>query len=212
MEATHVHDVYDIIAEEFNDSRYSVWNFVKKFMENKEHLYGLDIGCGNGKNMIHENMVGVDTCKSFVSICQEKGKNCVLSNCLSLPFKSNTFDYAMGISVFHHLSTHERRVAAINEMSRVVKDGGEMIFNIWSFENQQKRKFIKGDNFVPWETRAKKNVVPKVYNRYYYICDKDLFLELINDLDLKISNYEIDNECGNWIIKIINDKSKYIYE
>lgn len=205
MEQTHVHDVYDIIADEFNDSRYSVWNFVKKFLENKESLYGIDIGCGNGKNMIHTNMIGIDACDKFVNICQQKGKNCVVSNCLNLPFENDSFDYAIGISVFHHLSTHERRVQAIKEMIRVVKDGGEMIFNIWSEEDQPKRKFCKGDNFVSWQTRAKKNISPKTYERYYYICDKDLFLSLI--ADLHISNYQIFNECGNWIVKIIIHKS-----
>lgn len=203
MEQQYVHNVYNMIADEFDDSRFSVWNFVKDFLKDKESQYGLDIGCGNGKNMIHNNMIGIDTCPIFVNKCIERGKTCMLANCTELPFHTGEFDYAMAISVIHHLSTHKRRVEAINEMRRVVKIGGELIFNIWSVENQTKRKFVNGDNFVPWETRPKKNVVPKVYSRYYYICNELSFIKLIEEFNFK--QYEIYNECGNWIVKIINE-------
>ena len=45
IEQQFVLDTYANIAKEFSNTRYHVWNFVKEFLKNKQHLYGLDIGC-----------------------------------------------------------------------------------------------------------------------------------------------------------------------
>ena len=54
-EKKHVLDVYEIIAEHFDKTRHYIWPKVKTFMEKfQEKSIILDIGCGNGKNMIPE--------------------------------------------------------------------------------------------------------------------------------------------------------------
>jgi SAM-dependent methyltransferase len=212
IENQYVHNIYNAIAEEFDDSRYCVWNFVKKFLHNKEHLYGIDIGCGNGKNMIYDNMIGIDTCPKFVEICKTKNKEVFLYNCDKLLFHESTFDYAMAISVYHHLSTNKRRIDSIGEMIRVVKPGGEMVFNMWSVENQDKRKFISGDNYVPWITRPQKHKSINTFNRYYYIYDEKtiyMFIEEIkNTYDVIIN--DVYNEKGNWVIRMTKEKKSCV--
>lgn len=205
IEQKYVHDMYECIANDFNDSRFCVWKFVREFLKDKTSLYGLDVGCGNGKNMIHDNMIGIDTCSKFVDICKEKGKDVIKGNCIELPFENCTFDYVMAISVIHHLVTDKRRLQSVIEMIRVTKPGGEIIFNVWSVENQEKRKFIAGDNYVPWIFRPKKNVKKRELNRYYHVYDKTLIDRFVSSLKIICKNIElcnVFNEKGNWVVKI----------
>ena len=192
-EDIYVKQVYEEIAHEFSNTRVCLWNFVKQFLENKENLYGLDVGCGNGKNMIHsDTMVGIDNCAKLLDICKKSKKHVVYSDSCALPFKNETFDYVMSISMIHHLSTNERRELAFMEMIRVLKPGGQGLINVWSFENQEKRKFVKGDNLVPWKNDKQ---------RYYHIMSKDMFMDFVNSFLTHICIDSIHNEKGNWILR-----------
>ena len=196
-ETVFVTNTYEKIAKEFSDTRYHVWNFVKFFMKDKQNLYGIDIGCGNGKNMIHSNMIGIDNCKGFINICKTRNKDVVLGDICALPFKSETFDYTISIATLHHLSSEERRIKCIDEMIRVMKKNGEGVISVWSHEFQTKHKFELGDNLVPWKSR---NVEIKPELRYYYIMNFDMFTNLIGKFKNKIKIISIENEKGNWIL------------
>lgn len=51
-EDTHVHDVYEAIAPHFSATRHKPWPFVSSFLAAQPPgSVGLDVGCGNGKNM-----------------------------------------------------------------------------------------------------------------------------------------------------------------
>ncbi len=53
LEAEHVKDVYEQIAGHFSETRYKAWPVVDKFFKQlSSNTVGLDIGCGNGKNML----------------------------------------------------------------------------------------------------------------------------------------------------------------
>jgi tRNA (uracil-5-)-methyltransferase TRM9 len=200
IEKEFVLDTYEHIAEEFSSSRYSVWTFVKEFLHNKDHLYGLDVGCGNGKNMIHRKMVGIDNNQTFVNICKESGKDVILADCMNIPFNEEMFDYIMCISVIHHLSTDERRKECIKNILHVLKTGGHGLINVWSCEHQNKHTFVDGDNYVPWKSRMKPEDIKL---RYYNIMNHNRFIELINSFHKFINIVDIWNEKGNWIVHFI---------
>lgn len=197
VEKTHVLDVYDKISTEFSNSRYAVWNFVSNFFEGKESLLGLDIGCGNGKNMIYENMIGMDTNTNFVNICSLNGKQVIKGDLIKLPFKDESFDYTICISALHHLSTYTRRFMAMIEMIRVLKVGGNGIMNVWSVENQDKRTFVDGDNLVPWVSRNKIDI----FHRYYHVMNQISFDTFIRQFNDYIHITKVYNEKGNWIVE-----------
>ena len=200
IEKQYVYDVYDGISDDFNERRFSVWDFVKNFMCDKQNLSGIDIGCGNGKNMVHANMVGIDTCSNLLHFCRKKNKDVVYGCCCKLPFKDNSFDYGISISVFHHLASSERRLKAIHEMIRVVKPGGKCMFNVWSVENQARRTFKPGDNMVSYRNKSQKNMnTPEIVYRYYHIYNYDMINELITFIK-GVHNIQLKNEKGNWII------------
>jgi len=53
LESKHVHRVYDEIAAHFSATRYKAWPVVDGFVRGMpEGSLGVDIGCGNGKNML----------------------------------------------------------------------------------------------------------------------------------------------------------------
>lgn len=196
-EEVYVKEAYDTIANEFSNTRLWLWAFVKDFLKDKKELKGLDIGCGNGKNMIYDNMIGIDNCEKLLSICKKNNKHVVYADCCALPFKNSTFDYVMCVSAIHHLSTKERREKCIYEMLRVLKTRGCGVINVWSYEYQEKRAFTKGDNFVPWKSRCKAREI----QRYYHIMSHDMFIDLITIFEKYIYIDEIFNEKGNWVLK-----------
>ena len=118
------------------------------FLESQEtNMKGLDIGCGNGKNILnfpYLNIDGVDKCQGFVDICNDKGLNVMCGDCLDLyDYKDESYDYAMSIAVYHHLSTNEHRFKAVMEMIRVLKPGGRGIFCLLS----KIKKHLKSKKF-----------------------------------------------------------------
>lgn len=205
IEEQHVYNIYNSISEHFSDTRFCIWNFVKKFLDGKEPcMKGIDIGCGNGKNMLYRtdlNIIGYDNCANFVEICKNKGLNVKQGNCMCIPCGVCVFDYAMSIAVYHHMASDEHRINAISEMIRCLKSGGKGIFSVWSVENQQdekiKRNFRPGDNYVKWMRQSDK----KMFHRYYYVFTEKMIKELMLKFSDRICELNIYNERGNWIVE-----------
>ena len=207
IEQEYVLDVYNNIAEHFSDTRYCTWNFVTKFLDKQKPTdKGIEIGCGNGKNLCFRtdlNIIGVDTCQSFINKCIEKKLNVFQQNCCNLTFKDNSFEYALSIAVFHHLSTDIRRYKALKEMIRILKPGCKGIVSVWSLEqtnrnnNMKKRLFVPGDNYVPWMRKKDK----KIFKRYYYIYNETMFNDYIKQFIECISIDKIFNKRGNWVVE-----------
>lgn len=207
IERKYVLDVYDNIAEDFADTRFCVWDFVQEFLDNKKPFEkGLEIGCGNGKNICFKSeldLMGIDTCQAFVDICLIKNLKVSNQNCCCLQFKDNTFDYLLSIAVFHHLASKSRRYKALKEMIRVLKSGGRGIFSVWGVEqinrenNMKMRIFIPGDNYVSW----RRKVDGRVFNRYYHVFNKDMIMKFVGNFNGEIIINRIYNRRGNWVVQ-----------
>lgn len=210
LEQRYVHTVYDQIAEDFSDTRYSVWPSVKAFLDDvclQDSV--LEIGCGNGKNLFYlkdardsladtRGLMGCDMCDKFVKMVNDKGVKCVKANAIELPFDNAQFDFTLSVAVIHHFTTKERRLAAIKEQIRVTKPGGKGFIEVWAFEqpDTMKRKFDTQDSLVPWKRRGRVDA-----NRYYYLfkeCELENYIidTFSSDVDLLESKY--DN--GNWVV------------
>jgi len=60
-EKNNVINVYDVIADNFSDTRRTVWNGVKDFLDSQERgSIGFEAGMGNGKNMLYRNDLSLD--------------------------------------------------------------------------------------------------------------------------------------------------------
>jgi tRNA (uracil-5-)-methyltransferase TRM9 len=192
LEKTHVKDIYESIATHFDVTRQYKWDWIEKFRANyTETSIIYDIGCGNGRN-IGPNTIGVDNCDAFLQICNKNNLNAVKGCMTSLPFENNSGDAIHCIATFHHLSTEERRIIALEEMKRVLKPNSNILISVWSKEQPKKtrRTFEYGDNYVPW-----KKTNGDVYERYYYIFKIDEIKKLFDKVGLKLLEHKW--ECGN---------------
>ena len=188
--------VYNLIADEFSDKRYSQWDWIENFKNSfATQSMILDIGCGNGRNMEHKNLkfIGIDNCHNFIKICKEKKLHVLECDMINIPLPEATFDGIISIASFHHLSNDERRNQALMEMKRMLKDGGRILLSVWSIDQHHNSKldFKYGDNYVPW----KSNDGTIKENRYYHIFKTEDLISLLEKYFTIVShNWDHGNE------------------
>lgn len=200
-----IQHVYNSIAYDFNRTRYKVWPAVKNFIDQLEsNSINVDIGCGNGKNMIYRTeditFKGIDLCNEFVRICRNKGLDVTEGNILSIPFNNDIFDNTICIAVIHHLNIKSERILAIQELLRITKKRGKIMIYVWAFEQpiESKRKFNTQDEMVQYKT-----IDGNIAYRYYHLYKKGELEEELNSITLyKFRIIKSDYERGNWYVII----------
>jgi ubiquinone/menaquinone biosynthesis C-methylase UbiE len=196
-----VNEVYEKISKHFHHTRGYKWHWIMKFikeynLEDREKQV-IDIGCGNGRNML-PHFIGIDTCSKFVELCYSNGLYVIQASMTSIPLKTNSIDSIISIASFHHLSTIERRLKALKEMKRVLKLHGVILLSVWSIRQPKKikRTFHYGDNIVPWNDHG------FVYDRYYYIFRIEEIARLFEEVGLKVISHVW--HCGNEVFILQN--------
>lgn len=197
-ETVYIKNIYEDISFTHNFK----WSWVREFLSNlppRATVYDLVYGNGNG-NKSHK-YAGLDYCDNFIKICKDKHLNVLKSNITKISLPDESADAILCISVLHNLSTYENRLAAIMEMSRLIKPDGKIIISVWSISQPKKirRAFSDyGNNIVIWDS------YDKIFERYYYIYRLNELRDLFSMAGLKILNYEYS--CGNEVFTMM----KYI--
>jgi len=96
----------------------------------------LDLGCGSGFTCRFwakrgHKVIGVDLCHRVLKLAKKgavrdglsEHMNYVVADAERLPFRSNTFDFAVGIAILHHVPND---LEAIREMKRVLRTYGKV--------------------------------------------------------------------------------------
>jgi tRNA (uracil-5-)-methyltransferase TRM9 len=248
-EAIHVHDIYEQIADHFASTRYKVgtlvlapsefsgpeekltdnspwkpWPIIKKFLESiPAGSVGLDVGCGNGKNMTVNHdifIIGTDRSESLAKIAAGKTahNSAAVADILNLPHPASRFEFAICIAVVHHLSTNERRVGAIRSVLELLtpaassserrrhghhgSSAGTALFHVWALEQKNSRRGWDEnhhqDVMVPWVTKKSKaddGGDDRVVQRYYHLYRKGELEQDIQQAGGRVldSGYEKDN-------------------
>jgi len=195
-----VQEVYDKIADHFNHSRQRIWGSVKIFIDSlKPNSDVLELGCGNGKNMLHRqdiNISGIDISAQQIRICKSKQLD-VAQGCITdLKFGDNSFDNMLCIATYHHLDNDSDRQKSLKEMYRCLRPGGTILITVWAMEQPEDSTFhfTKADELVPWNSKDDGNV----YLRYYHIYNKGDLYEEITRLCGEFTWLSGDWELGNW--------------
>ncbi|KAM8955093.1 tRNA (carboxymethyluridine(34)-5-O)-methyltransferase ALKBH8 [Lycaon pictus] len=150
LEQDYVHRVYEEIAEHFSSTRHTPWPRVVEFLKSLPcGSLVADVGCGNGKYLgVNKElyMIGCDRSQKLVDICRERCFQALVCDALAVPLCSGSCDACISIAVIHHFSTAERRVAALQELVRLLRPGGRALVYVWAMEqeyNKKKSKYLR---------------------------------------------------------------------
>ncbi len=118
----------------------------------------LEIGFGHGKNLLalekhgHQNLFGIDISKNAIELLKRQSSKITveLNNGHDIPFDDDFFDKILLFGVFSSISNCKIRNRLINDMKRVIKKGGVIIFVDYIFDVSKKElydKFYEKYNF-----------------------------------------------------------------
>ncbi|MFC7133805.1 MULTISPECIES: class I SAM-dependent methyltransferase [Salinibaculum] len=139
-----VRDVYDDIAPHFSDTRAYPWPEVEAFVDGCDHGHrGLDVGCGNGRHLVVlsrrvDRPVGLDVSRNLLVEARERVEADAPSGVLvqgdaaALPLMAGTIDIAVYVATLHHLPDREHRRRSLDELARVLDEGGRALVSAWS--------------------------------------------------------------------------------
>jgi tRNA (uracil-5-)-methyltransferase TRM9 len=165
----------------------------------------LDVGCGNGKYERYLSakpntfVIACDVCEELLDITKTHTtphQDCLLANGLNLPYRSDTFDFAISIAVLHHLSSPSSRIAFIEEIIRCTRPGARILITVWAAEqtiSPKWRPLRNNDYLIPWTDRY----TQQTHYRYYHLFSRQEIDTLMSDLPAKVISikYERDNWC-----------------
>jgi alkylated DNA repair protein alkB family protein 8 len=188
-----------------------MWPEVVKFLDSlPSGSLIADIGCGNGKYLEYRTaeciMVACDTSAELLKIARERRAGCrsfSLGNMLALPYRTGLFDAVINIAVVHHISSRERRIAAVKELLRIVQPGGKVCISVWADEQVKKTKWqlcntnnSNTDYMIPFDKRN-----GEVIMRYYHLFTEADFKAVLTEstryVNAVMESFIFDKD--NWI-------------
>jgi tRNA (uracil-5-)-methyltransferase TRM9 len=131
----------------------------------------LNVGCAHGADFLPFRkgfeLYGVDFSSEMLKFARKYSQKfgfavkLALADAGKLPYPDESFDWAISVATYHHIRSEEHE-AALNELKRVLKPGGEAFITVWN--RWQVRFWFKGKEVkVPWRKRG------KTLYRYYYL-------------------------------------------
>lgn len=156
-------------------------------------------------------IIGSDRSYNLTAIARgHRRHDALVADALDTPHRSAAADFAISIAMVHHLSTPERRVAAVKEILDSVKaESGRALIYVWALEQKSSRRgWDEGDDqdvMVPWVMKGQKQkdadgaeaapAVDQTFHRYYHLYRKG---ELEDDIraaggQVVEGGYEKDN-------------------
>jgi ubiquinone/menaquinone biosynthesis C-methylase UbiE len=167
-------DVFNQIASSWYNFRH--WSIFPSELEALAQRWQkgklLNIGCGHGPDFLPFrqgfDLYGVDFSTEMLKFARKYSTKfgfaveLMLADVRHLPYPEETFDWAISVATYHHIMGREEQQAALNELRRVLKPGGEAFITVWN--RWQPRFWFKPRKVaVPWRKRG------KTLYRYYYL-------------------------------------------
>ena len=167
-------NIFDQIAPSWYNFRH--WSIFRKELEELARRWQggnlLNIGCAHGPDFLpfkeDFELYGVDFSTEMLKLARKYSAKFDFTVSLSaadvryLPFPDETFSRAISVATYHHVKGKEERLKSLQELSRVLKPGGEAFITVWN--RWQPRFWFRGKEMaVPWRTKT------KTLYRYYYL-------------------------------------------
>jgi SAM-dependent methyltransferase len=166
--------VFDRIAPGWYSRRH--WTIFRRELEDLARQWQggrlLNVGCGHGADFLPFcpgfDLYGVDFSEAMLGFARKYSvkfafaANLVQADAARLPFADGSFDRAIAVATYHHIAGREQKLAAFEELHRVLKPGGEAFITVWN--RWQPAFWLKGKEVrIRWRTRDM-----DLY-RYYYL-------------------------------------------
>lgn len=194
--------MYNIIAKDFDKTRFSLWPGVREFLDTLESNTTLcDVGFGNGKYLSYRtdiHVFGCDICEPLIEIACNKHPHAYLikASAISIPFRDRSFENTICIAVLHHMKTCQERITLLKELSRITS--GKIMLSVWATEQDDKRMskwehLGNNDYLIPYMTTNRQTII----KRYYHLFSKEELIQLSKDI------FQIDKiwyEKNNWYL------------
>jgi ubiquinone/menaquinone biosynthesis C-methylase UbiE len=180
--------VWDAIAEEWHEFKQEPAKHTQQFLA-KQQGNVLDLGSGSGRHLqkIKDGkMYLVDFSEKMIELAQEKAKRKKIpaefatASAEKLPFENSFFDAVVCNSVLHCINKKSQK-AAINEIHRVLKQGGKAEISVWNKDSERFKKSAK-EKMIKWRDKGE---------RYYYLFSAEEIYRLFEKAGFKIIDKEL---------------------
>ena len=167
-------DIFDQIAPSWYNFRH--WSIFRSELEvlaqrwQKGRL--LNLGCAHGADFLpfmqNFDLCGVDFSVEMLRFARKYSKkfnfavNLSVADVRYLPYPDEIFDWAISLATYHHIEGEDEKRAALGELRRVLKPGGEAFITVWN-RWQPRFWFKPREVAVPWRKKD------KTLYRYYYL-------------------------------------------
>ena len=184
-------EVFNQIAPSWYNFRH--WSIFRKELEALAYRWQkgklINLGCAHGPDFLpftqSFDLYGVDFSIEMLRFAQKYsqkfsfGVNLSLADISYLPYSDKTFDWAISVATYHHIKGKEERQAALDELRRVLKPGGEAFITVWN-RWQPGFWFSRREVAVPWRKKA------KTLYRYYYLFSYPELEKLVKKAGFKV--------------------------
>ncbi|MFC1980055.1 class I SAM-dependent methyltransferase [Chloroflexota bacterium] len=167
-------EIFNQIASSWYNFRH--WSIFREELEALAQRWQngklLNIGCAHGPDFLpfkqNFDLYGVDFSTEMLRFARKYSQkfhftvNFSVADVVHLPFPDETFDWAISVATYHHIIDKEEKQAALSELKRVLKPGGEAFITVWN-RWQPKFWFSRKQAAVPWRTRN------EILYRHYYL-------------------------------------------
>jgi len=167
-------DIFNQIASGWYNFRH--WSRFRKELEMLAQRWQrgklLNVGCAHGPDFLPFvqtfDLYGVDFSREMLKFAGKYSEkfnftvNLSLADVRHLPYADQTFDWAISVATYHHLRSRAERGAALDELRRVLKPGGEAFITVWN-RWQPRFWFNRREMAVPWRKKG------QTLYRYYYL-------------------------------------------
>ena len=184
--------IWENIAPKWNKYRTRISPTVEKFLaEQKGEI--LDLGCGSGRNFMKAeglNWHAIDFSKKMIEFAKKKAEeigidlDAKVSKSDELPFEENYFDSVLCFAVLHCIDSKEKRKKTLEEIYRVLKNGGTALISSWG-RNSPRLKNKEKESVVPWTVKESE----EKYMRYTYVFDLEELVYLCKEVGFEIVNF-----------------------
>ena len=186
-----IKEVFDQIAPSWYNFRHH--SIFRRELEALAERWGegrlLNLGCAHGPDFLpfkpDFELHGADLSTEMLRFARKYSSkfdfrvHLTAADVRSLPYCDNTFDFAVSVATYHHVKGKADKLAALRELKRVLKPGGEAFITVWN--RWQPRFWFKGREVaVPWRTRE------KTLYRYYYLFTYFELESLANEAGLEM--------------------------